>query len=807
MNPLIEPISHYLQNSQLAALFLDALLKSFVVLAVAAGLCFCWRRASAATRHLIWLLALVSLPFLPLFSSLLPSWQRPLWSVSSSLVSGNQVSLKLDFLPGVRSGFAPPASAPTPAEAAATSDHQPARGRQLAARFSASRLALVFVTWCGGILLMLMCVAYGQLRLEKISRSARALQNPEWASLLRETRELLQLDRSVILLQSPDNIMPMTWGWWRPVVLLPAEAEPWPAERRRIVLLHELAHVKRRDCLTQLVARIVCALYWFNPLVWLAARRMCVERERACDDLVLEGGCQASDYASHLVEIAQTFRRVPQVAAIAMARSSGLERRVTAILDGCRSRARIAKFAVMFIGLAIAGLEIFIGGYAQERPGTLWSLERSTVGDQLKRFVAEKRAQALAGAKTEGNEILPEYEAMYAAARKGDWNSISNIWENLRVRAPQYDFKGPKDERLHGTGWQTMLEIWGAFGNVAMGGPNLERLAQDAVQSIPAGSIYFGGTDPGRCVITALQHSHVNGEPFFTLTQNALADGTYVQYLQAMYGERIYIATKEEQQKCFDDYVADAGRRLKTKELRPGENVTEVDGKIQVVGQVAVMAINAQVVKIIFDKNPDREFYIEESFPLDWMYPHLSPVGPIMKINRQPLSELSDETVQQDHEYWTGVLQAMVGDWLDYDTPLQTIIAFAEKAHSSHPIQDQYIGDDSAQKWAAKLRSTIAGLYSWRLGVSQVPSTPPQYLARNETERQRMIKEADFAFRQCVALCPYSPEVVFRYVNLLVNQKRDADALLVAQLALRLEPQNGQLKDLVKNVRKAQTPK
>src|SRR5438874_11684073 len=151
-------------------------------------------------------------------------------------------------------------------------------------------------------------------------------------------------------------------------MLLPAEAGQWSAERRRIVLLHELAHVKRWDCLTQMITRIVCAFYWFNPLVWVAVRRMCIERERACDDLVLNSGCKASEYASHLVAIAGKFRRAPQVAAIAVARPSGLERRIRAILDGRRNRDRIAKIASVFIALAFLGLEFLIGANAVKIP-------------------------------------------------------------------------------------------------------------------------------------------------------------------------------------------------------------------------------------------------------------------------------------------------------------------------------------------------------------------------------------------------------------------------------------------------------
>ena len=88
------------------------------------------------------------------------------------------------------------------------------------------------------------------------------------------------------------------------------------------------------------------------------------------------------------------------------------------------------------------------------------------------------------------------------------------------------------------------------------------------------------------------------------------------------------------------------------------------NGRLQVSGQVAVMEINGLLAKIIFDKNPDREFYIEESFPLDWMYPHLEPHGLIMKINRQPLAGLSDEIIQKDNDYWIKYMTPMIGDWL-----------------------------------------------------------------------------------------------------------------------------------------------
>jgi hypothetical protein len=150
----------------------------------------------------------------------------------------------------------------------------------------------------------------------------------------------------------------MTWGWRRAVVLLPAGAEGWPAARRRVVLLHELAHVARGDFLTQLAAEVARALYWFNPLVWRAARRLRLESEHACDDQVLAAGAPASDYAGDLLAIARSLRagRAAAPAGLAMARPSELTGRLLAVLDAQRSRRGVSRRLALPAWLAAAGV-------------------------------------------------------------------------------------------------------------------------------------------------------------------------------------------------------------------------------------------------------------------------------------------------------------------------------------------------------------------------------------------------------------------------------------------------------------------
>lgn len=149
--------------------------------------------------------------------------------------------------------------------------------------------------------------------------------------------------------------MPMTWGVVRPQILFPNSVESWAEERKRIVIAHELAHVHRLDWLFQTFARIACAVYWFNPLFWIASNRLYQESEQACDDAVINLGVDARDYASHLLEIARDLRNSEKLWApvLAMARASTLERRFAALLRRKLDRRAATRKTVLLITIVM----------------------------------------------------------------------------------------------------------------------------------------------------------------------------------------------------------------------------------------------------------------------------------------------------------------------------------------------------------------------------------------------------------------------------------------------------------------------
>ena len=288
---------------------------------------------------------------------------------------------------------------------------------------------------------------------------------------------------------------------------------------------------------------------------------------------------------------------------------------------------------------------------------------------------------------------------------------------------------GSAEQNGHTFGWQ--------FGNYQLRGANAinEELAPDEEplpnpswpEEMEPSSIFFGGTDPGRFVPTYMIYSADVRPDVYLITQNALADDTYMSVERDLYGDDIWIPAKEDSAESFNIYVNEvkSGKRPANADLRI-EN-----GRVQVTGALGVMEINGILTKMMFDHERLRHaFYVEESYVIQWMYPYLTPHGLIMKINKDP-GQLTAAVEREDMEFW---------DW--YTRRLLRDPAFRR--------------DFPAQKSFSKLRAAIAGLYA----------------------RQGRVASAARAFQESCHLYPASPEATFRYCQEVLLNLRRWDAIL-----------------------------
>ena len=316
------------------------------------------RWTSAATRHLVWTLAIAGVLLLPVLSLALPDWTVVIRAKAPAIADRAPV-IGREQQPIV------PASSST---SLATS-LESARGTPPAAGFgrrgfaavtdTLSWSAVVVGVYAAGVILMLIQLVMQRWSIRRLAREATDIKSFEWTHLSVECAHSLGLHRPVRLLRSRESSMPMAFGTRRPAILLPAIAATWPDDRRRAVVLHELAHVVRYDCLVQTLAFAACTMYWFHPVVWWVARRLRIERELACDDRVIAAGTQPREYAGHLLEIAYTFgrHRAPALA-VSMARPRQLEGRMLAVLDVARNR-RVPALRARIAGAAIAAALLF----------------------------------------------------------------------------------------------------------------------------------------------------------------------------------------------------------------------------------------------------------------------------------------------------------------------------------------------------------------------------------------------------------------------------------------------------------------
>lgn len=358
-------------NFEFLALIALAAAKATLLLAFVALLCLGGRRFSAATRHLLWtsvICASLLLPFLSFINILeVPVLPEPVMAFDGAASNGTLKNGEAINIPVVRSPqtlpvlIKPEIDDPKTAGFKKTEEFledpfqipnapELQKSAQINSASFLPRFAnWILAVWAAGALLFLLRLLIGLISTNLLARRSGKFEDNELTELFSALLVELNLKKSVRMLRSERTLMPVVCGILRPTVLLPAEAEIWSAERRRMVLLHELTHIARRDCLTQMLAQIACAFYWFNPFIWSAARRLRIEREQACDDYVLSIGTKPSDYAHHLLEIARSLKERSilewsQTSTVAMARKSQLEGRLLAILSKKTGQRAMPRF-------------------------------------------------------------------------------------------------------------------------------------------------------------------------------------------------------------------------------------------------------------------------------------------------------------------------------------------------------------------------------------------------------------------------------------------------------------------------------
>jgi tetratricopeptide (TPR) repeat protein len=292
-------------------------------------------------------------------------------------------------------------------------------------------------------------------------------------------------------------------------------------------------------------------------------------------------------------------------------------------------------------------------------------------------------------------------------------------------------------------------------------------------------AVFFGGTDPGRFVPTYMIYCPQVRPDVYLITQNALADNTYMAVMRDLYGDQIWIPSTQDSNTAFREYVQD----IQSGKIAAGADVKMDGGRVQVQGVGGVMQINGILCKQIFDHNqyiteartdessrqsgaavvpadpvgPDgrlreREFFVEESYVIPWMYPYLTPHGLIMKINNRP-TEITPEMVKNDHDFWNWYVARLTGD-------------------------SKFLRDIVARKTFSKLRTALAGLYAARGNPS----------------------EAEYAFKQAVELYPLSPEAVFRLADLYMRRQRFTDAKEVIQEFVNQDEHNDKAREFLDQI-------
>ncbi len=403
---------------------LDIALKATLLFSIASLAIGLLRRSGAAARHLAGTAGLIGALALPLLTLALPRWEigvlpspfpSPAIEVSSSAVP---VTERFDLAPG------PPSEAATDNARETVSSVTPLESRGQRVPWPLLALAL----WAAGVLLVGGRLAFGMLRVRNIGRKAAPILDREWTEETRRLSRELEVSRPVELLESARVPVAMTSGLLRPMLLLCRQAHLWEVDRRRVVLLHELAHVRRADWLWLLLAEAALAFYWWHPLAWVLARQVRRDCERACDDLVLAAGTKPSVYAGHLLGIFRSLSVAahPVAPAAASERPSHFEGRLRAILDPNGPRRELPRMRAALAAAGLIGAAAFLSAVAPWAPACSDAAVLAPISQLAGEAKPDENAASAAAPETCQRAGPTAAEAAHAArASTGDSPSAS----------------------------------------------------------------------------------------------------------------------------------------------------------------------------------------------------------------------------------------------------------------------------------------------------------------------------------------------------------------------------------------------
>jgi beta-lactamase regulating signal transducer with metallopeptidase domain len=427
---------------------LDAAVKGAVLVLLAAAAAYVLRKRSAASRHAVWTAAVIGHLTILALMLIMPAWTIPVlpaapWMANDAIVSGTSSSISAAANEGADRAAAVPdagdekvSTSPAPTTGVSVPIAPAGSATTAAAAAPASTrpqpIALLAALWLIGAMIVLIRLAIGTWRVNQLAREGSRVEDGVWLSLTQRLANRLGVSRPLTLLRGERLAVPVTWGIVYPAVLLPQDADEWTEERRRFVLVHEMAHVKRFDALTQLLAQLAAAVFWFDPLVWVAVHRMRVEREHACDDYVLRDGTVPSLYAGELLEMVRSIgtpthdRAAPAFAALAMARRSEFEGRMLSILDPRLDRKTLNTRGTLMTAVIVALLTIPL---AALRPYQQPATPKDELPASFKVSITED-PQSSAAAGSISTSVVPGPVATSAGAY---WPSASMIQSEAKA--------------------------------------------------------------------------------------------------------------------------------------------------------------------------------------------------------------------------------------------------------------------------------------------------------------------------------------------------------------------------------------